>query len=594
MTDAVGGLYETATYCRPNDEKRPSQVGLPDFTTQQVCSATLSEGADEVTDAYPDGWYVRIMFDELLDPNIETLTEVTDEDTGQGTGVFTGSIASTHPVKLECESVTGGGMVEVDYDGYYSPSGNRITWPLGPSLVIKPNDPTLVATSSECQVTILDAVTDKQGETVASDQRGPYKFKVAPIQVLSVAPEDGDTVTGTSIWFDNIYVQFNTTVDQSSLCDEGAGTECEFGFTPELGYCYQGTSTTAKRLDNGAKIPCHVGGDACPTAGDTCRAEAPYFYDLVSSGFTDAELFFGPTPPVKTETDYTFAFKEGTTIADRCGREQTFGAPSPDDGTEINFTVDKFDIDGANIATDETASPLKKLKLSFTNIPKGGDNAGGSPVPTVTLDPASWTLTPALIDDDGTTELANADVQVVADDFSGQVFFQGNYKNDTTYTFTLKAGTVVTDAWGAQYTQGEDLVVTWKTQPAIQLSATSPSDGGTVTLDPDPTTGYEYLILSFNQNMDPASLDDTDFTVTDKDGNAVTMDGVLADGCDALSTHCYLAPAKLDLPEGDYTFTLKMGATINDVFGNTYTQAADKVVHFTVEAETPSTPIQCL
>src|SRR5678815_3298694 len=60
LSDATTQLYETATYCRPNDEKRPSLVGLPDFTTQQVCDTDLSKGADMVTNAYPDGWYVRI------------------------------------------------------------------------------------------------------------------------------------------------------------------------------------------------------------------------------------------------------------------------------------------------------------------------------------------------------------------------------------------------------------------------------------------------------------------------------------------------------------------------------------------------------
>lgn len=589
LTDATSQLYETATYCRPNDEKRPSLVGLPDFTTQQVCPATLTETADEVTDAYPDGWYIRIMFDELLDPEIETLTEVLDDD-GNGTDAFTGSIASTHPVTLRCESVNGG-MVEVDYDGYYSPSGNRVTWPLGPSLVIKPNDATLIATSSACEVAINEIVKDKEGNAVDTAQRGPYTFSVAPIRVLATEPSDdadGESpVTGTSIWFDNIYVQFNTAVDQSSLCDEGTGmNECEFKFTPDLGYCHVGT-TTARRLDNGARIPCHVGGDACPTAGDTCRPYAPYFYDLVSSGLTEAELFFGPTPPVKTETDYTFEFTQGTKIKDRCGREQTLGAPTAGDGTLIRFTTDKFELDRANIAMGETASPLKKLKVSFTNIPKGGDSAGGSAVPTVTLDPNGWTITPAPFDDDGTTALTNANMQVVADDFSGQIFIQGNYKNDTMYTFTLKAGTVVTDAWGAQYTQDKDLVVSWKTQPSLAITSTVPANNGSVTIDP---TDFEILAFGFNQAMDATTLAPSEFSVTDKNGMPVTMDALASSGCDKLSTSCFILIAKQDLPAGDYKLTLKAGATINDIFGNMYQQTADRVVNFTVEAAGPASP----
>src|SRR5438093_3799269 len=77
QNDPVGGVLESATYCAPGDEKRPGLVGLPDFTSHQICPDDLSQGATEVTDAWPDGWYVRIMFDELLDPNIEQLI---DED----------------------------------------------------------------------------------------------------------------------------------------------------------------------------------------------------------------------------------------------------------------------------------------------------------------------------------------------------------------------------------------------------------------------------------------------------------------------------------------------------------------------------------
>src|SRR5512139_383387 len=79
MTDAASQLQEKATFCKPNDPKRPGQVGLPDATIQQICPAD-GTAADEVASAYPDGWYVRVMFDELLDPSIETLTELPDAD----------------------------------------------------------------------------------------------------------------------------------------------------------------------------------------------------------------------------------------------------------------------------------------------------------------------------------------------------------------------------------------------------------------------------------------------------------------------------------------------------------------------------------
>src|SRR5258706_15952362 len=75
MDDAANGLSETATYCRTGDDKRPSLVRLPDGSTKQICPAENSvEVNGAVHDAYPQGWFVRVMFDQLLDPTIEDLT----------------------------------------------------------------------------------------------------------------------------------------------------------------------------------------------------------------------------------------------------------------------------------------------------------------------------------------------------------------------------------------------------------------------------------------------------------------------------------------------------------------------------------------
>src|SRR3954471_20868956 len=161
MSDAAGGLIESATYCAVGDEKRPGLVGLPDFSSIQVCDDDLSKPADEVTTAAPEGWYVRVMFDELLNPDtVEDLVPVLD-DQGMETGAFSGTIAAKNPVTLKCQSSTGAGLVTIPYDGYYSPSGNNVTWPLGPSIVIKPADPSLLATDSECEVTLNDSIKDK-------------------------------------------------------------------------------------------------------------------------------------------------------------------------------------------------------------------------------------------------------------------------------------------------------------------------------------------------------------------------------------------------------------------------------------------------
>jgi len=179
-------LYlETATFCKLNDGLRPTEVFLVIGGLTEVCPLEESEQVPMVEDALPTGWYIRVVFDELLDPTIEELIENTDS-AGEPDGTFTGSIANTHPVTLTC------GGVEVPYDGYYSPGGNYQTWPVGPSLVIVPDDPTSVAGGTECTVSLNANIKDKSGEAVPMDQRGmtgQYKFAIAPFELVGTDPE---------------------------------------------------------------------------------------------------------------------------------------------------------------------------------------------------------------------------------------------------------------------------------------------------------------------------------------------------------------------------------------------------------------------
>jgi hypothetical protein len=539
LTDAFDGLYETATYCRPNDEKRPNLVGVVYGSQEEICPANLSQTVDEVTNAYPDGWYVRIMFDELLDPEIETLTEVLDED-GNGTDTYVGSIVDSQPVTLRCESVSGG-MVTVDYDGYYSPSGNRLTWPLGPSLVIKPNDPTLVATSSQCEVTINDNVRDKSGNPVPSDQRGPYRFQIAPIEVLAIEPADdpdGKRPVDPFVVYDGVYVQFNTFVDRTSFCDEGTGgNECEFSFTPDEG---------------------GVG------------------FLRLSPASTEYVFYTGPG---HVDTMYTFQFLQGGTIRDRCGKEQTFGAPSAADQTLTRFLTGGFDFKNASIANGETASPLKKLALRFTNVVDPGS----------LVKDTDYTISP---------EPLNLDVDLGA---GNDPTLYGFFKINTEYTFTLNAGATIEDAYGEVYTQAAPLTIAWKTQPAITATF-APADNATITKAT--ATSPVGVTLSFNTAIKTTDVaapatrttdeltEGTEFTLTDGNGTAVT--GLTIDTPDELScteygSSCVIRIRK-DLPPDTYIFTLKAGATLTDQHGDIYTQAADRVIHFTVKAPVPPPP----
>ena len=188
----IGRIVETATYCRIGDNKRPSIVGLPDIRTITVCPEDLSKPAEEngTAGAVPPSWFVRIVFDKLLDAKIEDLVPVLDAN-----GIQTGTIGTfrgpnmTQPVTLQCNGV------DVPYDGYYVPNGNRQSWALGPALFVTPMSATSVPTGASCKVSIKDVVHNKAGESVPTDQRD-YTFKILPMKLRFSVPDPGDGEPG--------------------------------------------------------------------------------------------------------------------------------------------------------------------------------------------------------------------------------------------------------------------------------------------------------------------------------------------------------------------------------------------------------------
>lgn len=577
--DPSAQLYESATFCKTGDDKRPTLVDLPDATQQQICDDDASKPASEVTDAYPDGWYVRVVFDELLDGDIEELVPIIDPDTGEDSGTSAGSIKNTHPVELKCMSSTGGGMVDVPYDGYYSPAGNAITWPLGPSIVIKPDDPRTIATTSACTVTLNANIVDKSGNPVPADERGPFTFTVAPLVPIAISvdddPDGESPIDALSIYSDNVFVQFNTEVDPASWCDEGVGMdECEFEFVPDDAASNVGTCAISSGI-------CNSGGPACPAGVmDTCDVAVVYNYNaaavigggvLTSSGVT--EWGFGTTTPQMTGAAYKFQFKQGTKIADRCGVETTFGAPSAGDLTLANFTTAAFDVSGTTPGDGDTVGAIRKPVIQFNNA-----------LDLTSLAPTEYAIAPA-------PELASV---VSSAGNNGDLKFAGNYKPGTMYTLTLNAGATVNDAHGATYTNDEALVVNFMTA-AIAVTATSPANNGTKIKAT--TASFTNIDIAFNQAMNPTTLDPaTEVSLTGP--TASTFGAATALGCTPASTSCTLRlTTAVSLEPGSYTFTLKQGATISDVLATptVYTQAADRVVKFKVaNAAAPATPLVCL
>jgi hypothetical protein len=187
LTDPSGfGLLlgEAATFCRPGSEFKVNTSYCPEARNDIGEPQRGEREVAPITDTLPYSqqfgsatfWHVRIIFDELLDPDVEDL--ITDDE-GE---VIGGTIADTQPVTLTC------GGVDVAYDGFYDPSGNWLTFPPGPALVIQALD--FVASSTQdCEVSINSgAVTDKDGNEVPSDELGPYTFGIAPMTLYGTDP----------------------------------------------------------------------------------------------------------------------------------------------------------------------------------------------------------------------------------------------------------------------------------------------------------------------------------------------------------------------------------------------------------------------
>lgn len=247
-------LIESATHCRINDEKRPGLVGLPTKKTTQVCPDDLSmasptEGSAE---AAPPSWFVRIVFDKLLDPNVEDLVPQLDANM-KPTGVMLGTLVNTQPVTLTCNGIA------VPYNGYYVPNGNRVSWPLGPALYIQPLNAASVATGATCEVGIKDIVHNKQGESVPADQRS-FTFKIAPMRLRFSVPAPSDGAPGKIALDPATPVKFSWTAAFTTMPDPA---EIEI---------FEGPNTADGMADT---TVCDEGGTPLPASDIATSANGP-------------------------------------------------------------------------------------------------------------------------------------------------------------------------------------------------------------------------------------------------------------------------------------------------------------------------------
>ncbi len=315
MNDSTDLFLESAVFCKPNDDKRPGFVGTP-IGGVIICDADdLSVPAPPVTDAVPTdlaqggsgsgGWYVRIMFDELLDPNIEELLPILDPATMAETGQFTGSLLNTQPVIVTC------GGTEVAYDGYYSPSGNSVTWPLGPSLFIAPLDRSAIATGSECTVEIKDNVVDKGGVAVPSDQRGgggEYGFTIAGLALTDTSPQPaGDGAMPAVIVPEApVSLQFNAFIDPASIsADEVVITKHTTADCSDAGTA---VANAAKVIDGGDGVV----ELSLNTAGADLAWEAESFYSITFTADNAVADLAGGAGALPAAADFTLCFNTNT------------------------------------------------------------------------------------------------------------------------------------------------------------------------------------------------------------------------------------------------------------------------------------------
>jgi hypothetical protein len=212
-----GFLDEHAWFCA-DDEKAPTVIGGPDQSVLFVCPEQGGDPLPPPRGANPLGFYARVVFDELLDGDVvETLT---DSETGgactENSLTCDGHINTTMPVVLRCDTDNDGDAEEVGYDGYYSPNGNSVSWPPGPSLVVIAED--LFATSSTCELELIgDRLPDKDG--IAPDNLGPFDFEIAPLEIVALDPApaaEPPVVSPDTI----VFVGFNALIDTASAAAE--------------------------------------------------------------------------------------------------------------------------------------------------------------------------------------------------------------------------------------------------------------------------------------------------------------------------------------------------------------------------------------
>jgi hypothetical protein len=321
----IDRYLEDATFCRLDDDKRPRLIGLQDNRTTEVCPDDLKRKAveDGVAPGAPPVWFVRIVFDRLLDPSVEDLEQVRDQN-GTPTGQVFGTLKHTQPVTLRCNDV------DIVYDGYYVPNGNKESWPPGPALFIQPEAPTDAPTGASCTVALRDNVHSKTGQPVPTEQRS-YTFQVGPMSFRFSDPAPDDKNDGSTALTTTTPLELFFTAELKA----GATITTDKGTPDESTITLSGDLDTTKvnlisgpNLPSGKADPAVCGGTGAPVPSAKIRA-----YLLGPDATTSALVLqldaggdpAGPTAQMKQlwepSTTYLLTFADGAVVAPKQGGE---------------------------------------------------------------------------------------------------------------------------------------------------------------------------------------------------------------------------------------------------------------------------------
>lgn len=546
--DLDGNPYtETALRCKyvngKRDPKAPGFVGDPITGGSLVCPENEADFEPATVDPRvidDQPWAIRLMFDELLDADkVETLDCDSETERCQGT------LSETRPVTLKCgdtairyyeDPADDPDLQARDrYRSFYVPNGNRVTFPLGPSIYISPVPEELVfPTGSQCSITIDPGkVTDKDGIAVPADDL-TTNFKIADLQLIFTDPADSSspaTLSPDPVAAGAVAFVFNAPLDDSAI-DPGA---------------FQITDENGDPVDTAFFVAGYnVDGDAIWVYPDTDTGIfLPGLYTVTMKPTTIGEVNGGELTTTEDQTvHFNVAFaKVGQTSG-------TDLSPTANVRVAFNNAIDPATLDTANGGTD--------LEFFQTNPPTTPPNM---PIP-VTISVGD------------STGLTSSGIPLDVVDGNAIIVDPTNELPIGTYVLRFKAGAELKDTDATAHTAKftNPLAITYNV--LLKSTGTFPPVAGTPPTAPLLHTDPFKVI--FSGSLDFGSITPDDFTLVDNGSmTAVPFTVSMATTNAGHANDTVVITPTGGLTTGHtYQLTIKQGAAIKSANGVTRTFGA--------------------